>query len=232
MDVLDLGCGDGTTASPGGDARRRTFSASTSPSNLVAAGNARAQQLGLANCRFQQGDATDLTRVEDDSFDLVLSMFGAMFAPQAVRGGEGSRPRDTAGRPDRDGQLDPQRPRPSSPRSCGISAAYSPPPPEGFVSPMTWGVEEHSRRSGSPAPASRPRTSRASGRSYSFELPENARPSISRTSGYYGPTMNAYAAAATDAARTSYMPSWRRSSTSTTPRKAAKGRASKLPTCV
>ena len=38
--------------------------------------------LGIANCRFQEGDATDLYELEDHQFDLVVSIFGAMFAPR------------------------------------------------------------------------------------------------------------------------------------------------------
>ena len=51
-------------------------------SNLVAAGNARAQELGLTNCRFQEGDASDLHELGDESFDLVISIFGVMFTPK------------------------------------------------------------------------------------------------------------------------------------------------------
>src|SRR6476619_8488903 len=81
MDVLDLGCGDGTTAVPeaqlGADVLGVDIAA-----NLVAAGNARAEELGLSNLRFQEGDATDLSELDDASFDLVVSIFGAMFAPK------------------------------------------------------------------------------------------------------------------------------------------------------
>ena len=38
--------------------------------------------MGLTNCRFQEGDATNLHELEDQSFDLVVSIFGAMFAPK------------------------------------------------------------------------------------------------------------------------------------------------------
>ena len=42
----------------------------------------RAEQLGLTNCTFEQGDASNLTGLDDDSFDLVVTVFGAMFAPR------------------------------------------------------------------------------------------------------------------------------------------------------
>jgi ubiquinone/menaquinone biosynthesis C-methylase UbiE len=38
--------------------------------------------LGSPTATFQQGDATDLHELEDDRFDLVVSIFGAMFAPK------------------------------------------------------------------------------------------------------------------------------------------------------
>jgi ubiquinone/menaquinone biosynthesis C-methylase UbiE len=81
LKVLDLGCGDGTTALPaarnGADVLGVDIAA-----NLVAAGNRRAKAEGLTNCRFQEGDACDLTDLDDDSFDLTVSVFGAMFAPR------------------------------------------------------------------------------------------------------------------------------------------------------
>ena len=105
-EVLDLGCGDGTTALPAARRGANVLGVDIAR-NLVEAGNARVQQLGLTNCRFQGGDATDLHDLEDDRFDLLVSIFGAMFAPGAVRRGEGDgRPRDAARRPDRDGELD------------------------------------------------------------------------------------------------------------------------------
>ena len=51
-------------------------------SNLVEAGNKRAAEAGLANCRFQEGDASDLQGLASGSFDLVVTIFGAMFAPR------------------------------------------------------------------------------------------------------------------------------------------------------
>lgn len=81
LKVLDLGCGDGTTAIPEAKRGADVLGVDIS-SNLVAAGNKRAKELGLANCRFQEGDASDMQAVQDRSFDLVVSIFGAMFAPQ------------------------------------------------------------------------------------------------------------------------------------------------------
>src|SRR5919204_1040246 len=78
--VLDVGCGDGTTAIPAAQLGADVLGVDIA-SNLVAAGNERAEQLGLDNCTFQQGDATDLHELDDESFDLTVSIFGAMFAP-------------------------------------------------------------------------------------------------------------------------------------------------------
>ena len=105
MKVLDLGCGDGTTALPAAKLGADVLGVDIAR-NLVEAGNRRAAEQGLTNCRFQEGDATDLQQLADQSFDLVVSIFGAMFAPEAVRRGQGDGAGDPAGRPDRDGQLD------------------------------------------------------------------------------------------------------------------------------
>jgi cyclopropane fatty-acyl-phospholipid synthase-like methyltransferase len=107
LEVLDLGCGDGTTALPAAKLGANVLGVDIA-SNLVAAGNARAQSLGLTNCRFQEGDASDLSELEDDSFDLVISILRRDVRSEAVRCGKGARSCDTPRRPDRDGQLDPQ----------------------------------------------------------------------------------------------------------------------------
>src|SRR6266566_5308673 len=140
LQVLDLGCGDGTTAVPAAQLGADVLGVDIA-SNLVAAGNARAQELGLDNLTFQEGDASDLKDLGDEQFDLVVSIFGAMFAP---------RPFDVAKelvrvtRPG--GRIVMGNWIPGDPTLVAqilkTSSTYSPPPPEGFVSPMTWGVEE------------------------------------------------------------------------------------------
>src|SRR4249919_4166334 len=141
LKVLDLGSGDGTTAVPAARLGADVLGVDIA-SNLVEAGNVRAQSLGLPNCRFQEGDASDLSELEDDSFDLVVSIFGAMFAP---------RPFDVAKelvrvtRPG--GRIVMGNWIPNDPTLVAqilkISSNYTPPPPEGFVSPITWGVESN-----------------------------------------------------------------------------------------
>ncbi|GAA4721247.1 class I SAM-dependent methyltransferase [Sphingomonas lutea] len=139
MKVLDLGCGDGTIALPAAQ-RGAIVLGIDIADNLVAAGNARAAKAGLDNIRFQQGDASKLTGIADGTFDLVVSIFGAMFAP---------RPFDVAHEMVRvtkpGGRIVMGNWIPGDPTLVAqilkISAAYTPPPPEGFVSPMTWGDE-------------------------------------------------------------------------------------------
>ena len=193
LEVLDLGCGDGTTALPAARLGANVLGVDIA-SNLVEAGNARAQSLGLTNCRFQEGDASDLSELEDDSFDLVVSIFGAMFAP---------RPFDVAKelvrvtRPG--GRIVMGNWIPNDPTLVAqilkISSSYSPPPPEGFVSPMTWGVEDNviERFVGAGVPAEKISFERDT---YTFNFPGAPSELVGLFRAYYGPTMNAFEAAA------------------------------------
>src|SRR6266446_6684217 len=83
LEVLDLGCGDGTTALPAAKLGADVLGVDIAR-NLVEAGNRRAQTFGITNCRFQEGDACDLHELDDARFDLVVSIFGAMFAPKPL----------------------------------------------------------------------------------------------------------------------------------------------------
>jgi SAM-dependent methyltransferase len=193
--VLDLGCGDGTTALPaarlGADVLGVDIAA-----NLVEAGNARARTLGLTNCRFQEGDGSDLQALEDDSFDVVISIFGAMFAP---------RPFDVAKEVVRvtrpGGRVVMGNWIPNDPTLVAqilrISASYSPPPPEGFVSPMTWGMEDNviERFAGAGIPEDKISFERDT---YTFNFPSPPSELLAEFRTYYGPTMNAFEAAAAD----------------------------------
>ncbi|HXM07349.1 MAG TPA: class I SAM-dependent methyltransferase, partial [Candidatus Acidoferrum sp.] len=141
MKVLDLGCGDGTTAIPAARLAADVLGVDIA-ANLVEKGNARAKDAGATNIRFQEGDASDLSWIPDASFDLVVSMFGAMFAPK---------PSDVAGEMVRvtrpGGRIVMGNWIPNDPTLVAqilkISSAFSPPPPEGFISPMTWGIESN-----------------------------------------------------------------------------------------
>ena len=193
--VLDLGCGDGTTAIPAAKLGADVLGVDIAR-NLVEAGNARAQSLGLANCRFQEGDASDLSELGDDSFDLVVSIFGAMFAP---------RPFDVAKEMVRvtrpGGRIVMGNWIPGDPTLVAqilrISGSYSPPPPEGFVSPMTWGVEENviERFTAAGVPEEKISFERDT---YTFNFPGPPSELLALFRTYYGPTMNAFEAAAAD----------------------------------
>src|SRR5215831_10999653 len=76
LQVLDLGCGDGTTALPAARLGAQVLGVDIAR-NLVDAGNKRVKSEGITNCVFQEGDATDLQGLDDDRFDLVVSIFGA-----------------------------------------------------------------------------------------------------------------------------------------------------------
>lgn len=195
MKVLDLGCGDGTTALPA--ARLGAEVTGVDISNpLVEAGNRRAREAGLTNLRFQWGDACDLEGLPDQGFDLVVSIFGAMFAP---------RPFDVARSmvrvTRRGGRIVMGNWIPNDPTLVAqilrISAAYSPPPPEGFISPMTWGVEKNviERFATAGIPENNISTLRDT---YVFNYPGPPSAFLEQFRRYYGPTMNAFEAAERD----------------------------------
>jgi ubiquinone/menaquinone biosynthesis C-methylase UbiE len=192
LKVLDLGCGDGTTAIPEAQ-RGADVTGIDIARNLVAAGNARAKTLGLANITFREGDASDLRGVADGSFDLVVSIFGAMFAP---------RPADVAKAmvrvTKRGGRIVMGNWIPNDPTLVAqllkISTSYSPPPPEGFISPMTWGVEANviERFGSAGIPSDRISFARDT---FTFESKGTPAEMVADFRDYYGPTMNAFAAA-------------------------------------
>jgi len=192
--VLDLGCGDGTTALPlaqlGADVTGIDIA-----SNLVAAGNQRAAKAGLKNLRFQEGDACDLAGVPDASFDLTLSVFGAMFAPRPFDVAKEMVRVTKAGGRIVMGNWIPGDPDSYVSQLLKVSAAYSPPPPEGFVSPMTWGVDTHVverfGKAGVPATSITMTKDR-----YVFtKSGVTTEQYVDLFARYYGPTMNAVEAA-------------------------------------
>jgi len=137
--ALDLGCGDGTTALPLAERGADVLGIDIA-NNLVAAGNKRAAEAGLTNLKFQQGDACQLDGIENHSFDLSLSVFGAMFAPKPFEvAKELVRVTKPGGRIVM-GNWIPNDPTSFVSKLLKISSAYTPPPPEGFISPMTWGI--------------------------------------------------------------------------------------------
>ncbi|MEN3343058.1 MAG: hypothetical protein V7644_2462 [Actinomycetota bacterium] len=195
LDVLDLGCGDGTTALPAARLGANVLGVDIAR-NLVDAGNERAQKEGLANCRFQEGDASDLRELEDDSFDLVVSIFGAMFAPKPF---DVAKEMVRVTRPG--GRIVMGNWIPNDPTFVAqllrISSAYSPPPPEGFVSPMTWGVEANVTERFASAGVAEDRISFARD-TYTFDYPGPPVDYLALFRSYYGPTMTAFGAAEAD----------------------------------
>ena len=192
MKVLDLGCGDGTTALPEAQLGADVLGVDIAR-NLVEAGNRRAAALGLANVRFQEGDASNLEGLADATFDLVVSIFGAMFAP---------RPLDVAKEMVREtksgGRIVMGNWIPGDPTLVAqilkISSAYSPPPPEGFVRPLLWGVVSVvcARFEAAGVAAANVAFARDT---FVFRLAVPPAEMVDLFRLYYGPTMNAFEAA-------------------------------------
>lgn len=192
LKVLDLGCGDGTTALPearlGGDVLGVDIAA-----NLVAAGNQRANDAHLPNLRFQEGDATNLHDLPDQAFDFVVSIFGAMFAPKPF---DVAREMVRVAKPG--GRIVMGNWIPNDPTLVAqilrVSSAYSPPPPEGFISPMTWGIEANVIERFGNAGVAKDRIAFAR-ETYTFNYPGSPSAFVEEFRRYYGPTMNAFDAA-------------------------------------
>lgn len=192
LDVLDLGCGDGTTAIPAARLGANVLGVDIAR-NLVEAADKRAKEESLSNCSFKEGDATNLHDLKDESFDVVISIFGAMFAPK---------PFDVAKEMvrvcRRHGKIIMGNWIPGDPTLVAqilkISSAYTPPPPEGFISPMLWGVEtnviERFGQAGIP-----PENISCEKDTYTFHAPFPPVEFVERFRNFYGPTMNAFDAA-------------------------------------
>ncbi|HVM14801.1 MAG TPA: class I SAM-dependent methyltransferase [Egibacteraceae bacterium] len=192
LKVLDLGCGDGTTAVPAARLGAEVLGVDIA-SNLVEAGNLRAKEEGLTNLQFQEGDASDLAELASDTFDLVVSIFGAMFAPRPF---DVAREMVRVTRPG--GRIVMGNWIPGDPTLVAqilkISSSYSPPPPEGFVSPMTWGIEGDvlERFAAAGVPEANVSLDRDT---FVFNAPVPPSQFLSLFRDYYGPTMNAVEAA-------------------------------------
>ena len=166
----------------------------TIASNLVEAGNKRAKEQGLTNCKFQEGDASNLHELKDHIFDLVVSIFGAMFAPKPF---DVAKEMVRVTRPG--GRIIMGNWIPNDPTLVAqilkISSSYSPPPPEGFVSPMAWGIESNviERFAGAGVPKENISFVKDT---FSFNYPGTPSELLGTFRKYYGPTMNAFEAAA------------------------------------
>ncbi|HEX7879870.1 MAG TPA: class I SAM-dependent methyltransferase [Candidatus Eisenbacteria bacterium] len=192
--ALDLGCGDGTTALPlarlGADVVGIDIAR-----NLVEAGNRRAKEAGLANLTFREGDACELKDVADGEFDLAISVFGAMFAPKPF---DVARELVRVTRPGARivmGNWIPNDPTSFVSQLLRISSAFTPPPPEGFISPMSWGVESHIVERFGQAGISPDRIAMTR-ETWNFLSPTKGPAEwIDDFRRFYGPTMNAFEAA-------------------------------------
>jgi ubiquinone/menaquinone biosynthesis C-methylase UbiE len=191
--VLDLGCGDGTTAVPLARLGSEVVGIDIA-SNLVEAGNRRAAELGLKRLTFQEGDASNLAGVPDRVFDLSISIFGAMFAPKPF---DVAREMVRVTKPG--GRIVMGNWIPNDPTFVSqvlkISSAFTPPPPEGFVSPMTWGVESHIIERFGQAGVPKEKVSMVKDTYYFSSPDKNPTHFIELFEEFYGPTMNAVEAA-------------------------------------
>jgi ubiquinone/menaquinone biosynthesis C-methylase UbiE len=194
MRVLDLGSGDGTTAVPLARSGAEVLGIDIAR-NLVDAGNKRAAEMGLSRLKFQEGDACNLQAVSDHSFDLTISIFGAMFAPKPFDvAREMVRVTIPGGRIVM-GNWIPNDPTSFVSQLLKISASFMPPPPEGFISPMTWGVDSHIIERFGQAGVPREKISMVKD-TYSF-ISADKTPAqfVDLMERFYGPTMNAVDAA-------------------------------------
>ena len=192
VDVLDLACGDGNTALPEARLGAKVLGVDIAR-NLVEAGNARIKKEGLNNITIKEGDATDLQDLKDASFDFVVSIFGAMFAPKPFdvakemvrvtrKGGKIIMGNWIPGDPTLVAQI------------LKISSAYTPPPPEGFISPMLWGVESNVIERFTAAGIAKENIS-FSRETFTFIADYPPSKLVENFKNYYGPTMNAFEAA-------------------------------------
>jgi SAM-dependent methyltransferase len=190
--VLDLACGDGNTAVPAANLGADVLGVDIAR-NLVEAGNRRAQELHLTNLKFQEGDATNLVGLPEKTFDLIISIFGAMFAPKPF---DVAKEMVRVTRPG--GRIVMGNWIPNDPTLVAqilkISAAYAPPPPEGFISPMTWGLEANviERFAGAGVPRDNISFRREN---CIFNFPGRPSEFVDIFRRFYGPTMNAFEAA-------------------------------------
>ena len=192
MKILDLGCGDGTTAIPEAQLGAEVLGVDIAK-NLVEAGNIRAITAGLSNCTFREGDACNLSQLEDKSFDMVVSIFGAMFAPK---------PFDVAKEMVRvtkhGGKIVMGNWIPGDPTVVAqilkISSSYTAPPPEGFISPMTWGVRDNVIERFGQAGIARENIT-CTEDTFTFKAACSPGEYVSMFKNFYGPTMNAFDAA-------------------------------------
>src|SRR3954454_713417 len=188
--ALDLGCGDGTTAVPLAHLGAEVTGIDIAR-NLVAAGNKRAAEQGLRRLKFQEGNACNLEGINDHTFDLTVSVFGAMFA---------SNPYDVAREMVRvtkpGGRIVMGNWIPNDPTFVSqvlkISSSFTPPPLDGFISPMLWGVKSHVIERFGQAGVPREKISMVKDTYYFLSPSKGPTEFIGLFRRFYGPTMNAF----------------------------------------
>ena len=135
--VLDVACGTGNAAIPAAVAGAEVTGLDITP-ELFEDGRRRAAEVGV-EIEWVEGDAEDLP-FEDESFDVVLSTFGCMFAPNhqaaAAEIARVVRPGGRIG-------IAAWRPEGSIGQFFQTIAKHAPPPPPGFQPPPLWGVRDH-----------------------------------------------------------------------------------------
>jgi ubiquinone/menaquinone biosynthesis C-methylase UbiE len=180
MRVLDVACGTGNTAIPAARKGAEVTGLDIAP-NLLEQARQRAEQHAL-EIRFDEGDAEELP-YDSASFDIVLSMFGAMFAP---------RPEQVAAEllrvcvPDGLIAMANWTPEGFVGKMFAVTSQHVPPPP-GVPAPVQWGSESVVReRFGSKA------TIGVTKREILFDTPQSPHEAVEFFRKYFGPTQVAF----------------------------------------
>jgi len=138
--VLDIGCGAGNNATIAAAKTGAEVTGLDLTPELLAAARANAAEAGV-EIEWVEGDAEQLP-FENESFDVVISTVGIMFAPdQKLAASEAARVLRPGGRL----AIASWRAEGSVGRFFTVTAKHMPPPPEGFQPPLLWGSDEHVR---------------------------------------------------------------------------------------
>lgn len=181
MRVLDVACGTGNVAILAAVAGASVTGVDIA-TNLLEQARVRADREGV-DVAFDEGDAEALPYA-DASFDLVVSMYGAMFAPRPERtGAELLRVCSAGGR-----IVMANWPSDSFIGQMGKVHAAHVPPPSGVPSPVLWG-DETTVRERLQHGVSELRTKRVP---VAFNYPFSPAETVEFYREYYGPTQRAF----------------------------------------
>ena len=182
MKVLDVACGTGNLAIPAARAGADVTGIDIAP-NLIEQAIANAAEEGLT-AKFEVGDAEAMPYA-DDSFDVVMTMFGAMFAPRPdVTAAELKRVCKSGGTI----AMANWTPDAFTGQMFKLGAKHVPPPP-GMTSPVLWGTEDAVRERFADGIADLQMTRRK----IVFEFPFGPAEVVEQFITYFGPTVKAYA---------------------------------------